>query len=189
MAQPDKSPQIPEGVRDYFVALRAEIIEAQKLRVQVGLAKAVVLGTLLGFFFNRDAVQGDTAILICPFVAFMFDCMVFGLSYNIHDLGGYIREQIETRMGFDTAWQIYRHGRKKTDWGRIVFRLGSYGLSVVVTWVSVGKLWLLDPQVAKISHGGLIGIIVALVLLWGLLIAREAYDLWQKPETADSPRN
>jgi hypothetical protein len=48
---------------EYFRALRTEIIEAQKLRVQVGLAKTVFLGTLLGFFF-KDA-KGDLSILIC----------------------------------------------------------------------------------------------------------------------------
>jgi hypothetical protein len=34
---------------EYFRALRTEIIEAQKLRIQVGLAKTVFLGTLIGF--------------------------------------------------------------------------------------------------------------------------------------------
>ena len=66
---------------EYFRALRTEIIEAQKLRIQVGLAKTLFLGTLIGFFFKDGT--GDSAILICPFVALMFECMVYGLSFNI----------------------------------------------------------------------------------------------------------
>jgi hypothetical protein len=72
--------QIPL-VLEYFRALRIEILEAQKLRIQVNLAKIVFLGTLLGFFLKES--KGDAAILICPFVALMFDCMVYALSFNI----------------------------------------------------------------------------------------------------------
>jgi len=79
------------SVMEYFRALRTEITEAQKLRVQVGLAKVVFLGSLLGFFLKD--VKGSAGILICPFVALMFDCMVYGLSFNIREIGGYIRTQ------------------------------------------------------------------------------------------------
>jgi hypothetical protein len=75
-------------VTEYFRALRSEIIEAQKLRVQVGLAKIVFLGSLLGFFLREAKDTDNAAILICPFVALMFDFMVYGLSFNIRDVGG-----------------------------------------------------------------------------------------------------
>jgi hypothetical protein len=125
---------------EYFRALRTEIVEAQKLRIQVGLAKTVFLGTLLGFFFKE--LNGDPAILICPFVALMFDCMVFGLSFNIRDVGTYIGEHIETEMALENTWQRHRVERRKDgfkDWGRIAFRVGSYGLTGAVTVVSFLK--------------------------------------------------
>lgn len=97
---------------EYFRVLRIEIIEAQKLRVQVGLAKTVFLGTLLGFFF-KDA-KGSPTILICPFVALMFDCMVYGLSFNIHEIGTYIREQVEKEMPLPKErWETYRDARAR----------------------------------------------------------------------------
>jgi hypothetical protein len=46
---------------EYFRVLRTEIIEAQKLRVQVGLAKTVFLGTLLGFFFKTPKVPQQSS--------------------------------------------------------------------------------------------------------------------------------
>jgi len=141
-------------VMEYFGALRTEIVEAQKLRVQVGLAKIVFLGSLLGFFLRYDKNNGpaatdNAAILICPFVALMFDFMVYGLSFNIRDIGGYIREHLEingmtsgfapgTFRGFK-LWQTYRKDREKAghrDWGRGMFRAGSYGLSILVAVVS-----------------------------------------------------
>ena len=123
---------------EYFRALRTEIIEAQKLRVQVGLAKTVFLGTLLGFFFGKD-VKGDPAILVCPFIAFMFDCMVYGLSFNIRDVEGYIAQHIEDGIDPNARYQRFRVERERKgfkDCGRIMFRTGSYGLSVCIAAIS-----------------------------------------------------
>jgi len=140
-------------VMEYFGALRSEIVEAQKLRVQVGLAKIVFLGSLLGFFlrYGKDngSAKGNAAILICPFVALMFDFMVYGLSYNIRDIGGYVRDHLEKEgmassfapdafPGFK-LWQTHRKDREGAgyrDWGRGMFRTGSYGLSILVAVVS-----------------------------------------------------
>lgn len=117
-ASEEPSPSLLE----YFRALRTEIIEAQKLRVQVGLAKTVFLGTLFGFFFKDG--KGYQSIMICPFVALMFDCMVYGLSFNIRDVGSYIGEHLEAQMALKEPWQRYRVARTASgfrDWGRIAF--------------------------------------------------------------------
>jgi hypothetical protein len=164
---------------EYFRVLRDEIIEAQKLRIQVGLAKIVFLGTLLGFFL-KDA-RGDTAILICPFVALMFDCMVYGLSFNIRDVGNYIRDHVEREMLFDPAtmdvalWQTHRADRNKhgfRDWGRIMFRVGSYGLSILVAVVSFFQV--IHPRTAgatpSVPNWWLVFLILILALGWGMLI-------------------
>src|ERR1051326_6708064 len=117
MSQDNKSAEI---VMEHFRALRTEIIEAQKLRVQVGLAKIVFLGTLLGFFLKNPDRNVDIAILICPFVALMFDCMVYGLSFNIRDIGEYIRDHLEKQAMQDCfppdalqLWQTFRTERDR----------------------------------------------------------------------------
>jgi hypothetical protein len=163
---------------EYFRALRTEIIEAQKLRVQVGLAKTVFLGTLLVFFF-KDA-KGDLTILICPFVALMFDCMVYGLSFNIRDVGSYIGEHIETQMALKEPWQ--RHRAKRVtggfrDWGRIAFRVGSYGLSAAVTVTAFVEA---RPPVGTLLSSGAgiwrIALMVVLAVAWAALICAEFYS-------------
>jgi hypothetical protein len=175
--------EVPAVVVEYFHALRTEIIEAQKLRVQVGLAKIVFVGSLLGFFL-KDA-KGDPAILICPIVAIMFDCMVYGLSFNIRDIGNYIAGPIEDKMRSTPAtadflfWQSFRHTRSRgsyRDWGRAMFRLGSYGLSTLVALVAFLQatshkvdgprpvpVWVLAPLIALLGIG------------WGTLIWLEFF--------------
>ena len=128
----------PSCVIEYFKALRTEITETQKLRVQVGLAKVVFLGSLIGFFLKDE--KGGVGILICPFVALMFDCMVYGLSFNIREIGSYIGVHFESAMLEGAAgvklWQTYRRESSYFDWGRFVYRTGSYGLSVAATGLS-----------------------------------------------------
>lgn len=159
---------------EYFRALRTEIIEAQKLRVQVGLAKTVFLGTLLGFFF-KDA-KGDPTILICPFVALMFDCMVYGLSFNIRDIGSYIGIHLEPQMPIAEPWQRHRANNADThrDWGRIAFRVGSYGLSWAVSVASFAQMK--PPTGTDLFSGAWIwrfAIILVLALAWSALVYAE----------------
>jgi hypothetical protein len=160
---------------EYFRALRTEIIEAQKLRIQVGLAKTVFLGTLIGFFFKDG--KGDPAILICPFVALMFDCMVYGLSFNIRDVGTYIGDHLEGHMGLKDPWQRHRAARVTAglkDWGRIAFRLGSYGLSAAVSVLSFAETM---PQASFVALPSAwswrIALMAALLVAWGALIYAE----------------
>jgi len=174
---------------EYFRVLRAEIVEAQKLRVQVGLAKIVFLGTLLGFFL-KDA-KGDPAVLICPFVALMFDCMVFGLSFNIRDVGDFIRDHIEREMRSEVAthyaelWQTHRRRRDERgfrDWGRIMFRVRSYGLSLLAAGVSFFQV--VRPKLL-IPVWWLIVLLVIAGSGWGMLIRLEFFQKRHRTPTAD----
>jgi hypothetical protein len=172
-----ESPPPSASVLEYFRVLRTEIVEAQKLRVQVGLAKTVFLGTLLGFFF-KDA-RGDLAILICPFIALMFDCMVFGLSFNIRDVGSYIGTHLEKEMQLkNEPWQTYRLNRVQdngfTDWGRIVFRIGNYGLSLSVAAISFYEASrAAATKASSIGWPWLGALMLTLAVAWGILIWRE----------------
>jgi hypothetical protein len=189
MVPPMPEDKIPlDIVTEYFRALRSEIIEAQKLRVQVGLAKIVFLGSLLGFFLREAKDTDNAAILICPFVALMFDFMVYGLSFNIRDVGGYIRDHLE-KKGMERSfaahafpgfrlWQTYRTERQKSgyrDWGRGMFRAGSYGLSILVAAVSFFRV--IHPRTASAAPllpvWWLVSLILMLVLGWGGLIRLE----------------
>jgi hypothetical protein len=164
-----------QATLEYFSALRTEIVEAQKLRVQVGIAKTVFLGTLLGFFF-KDA-KGSPAILVCPFIALMFDCMVYGLSFNIRDLGTYIAEHIENGMLLTQPWQTYRAKRERggyKDWGRRMFRLGSYGLSICVAVVSfVEAAPPAGPRTLPFEWSWRLALILLLFFGWVALIWAE----------------
>lgn len=164
---------------EYFQALRSEIVETQKLRVQVCLAKVVFLGTLIGFFFKDG--RGDPAILICPFVALMFDCMVYGLSFNIHDLGSYIGEYLESPAISEGSWEPWQRYRKTRlgagfrDWGRIVFRVGSYGLSSAVSILAFAET--MPPAGTRPTSTWAwiwrIIVIASLLAAWFALIYRE----------------
>jgi len=150
--------------------------------------KIVFLGTLLGFFL-KDA-KGDAAILVCPFVALMFDCMVYGLSFNIRDIGDYIADHVEHEMRREPAtqyvelWQTYRRDRRKRgfrDWGCSMFRVGSYGLSLLAAGVSF----------FRVAWPGLLVPLWSLVVLlfialfgWGMLIW---LDFFRKPPKRDAP--
>ncbi len=169
---------MPADLLEYFRALRTEIIEAQKLRVQIGLAKTVFLGTLLGIFF-KSPDSHDLTILICPFVALAFDCMVYGLSFNIRDIGNFIGKQIETKMGPRPCqtWQRYRAKRESKgiwDWGRIAYRLGSYLLSAAVSVVSFTKAR--PPAGTELVSWGWvwrIGLMTGLTFVWCALICAD----------------
>jgi hypothetical protein len=167
---------------EYFRALRTEIIEAQKLRVQVGLAKVVFLGSLLGFFLKEG--RGGPGILICPFVALMFDCMIYGLSFNIRDVGNYIARELEKQMLLDpengdfTPWQRYRKSRAVSpfrDWGRIIYRMGNYGLSIAATALSFSQVWY---PTHLISVWWQLSLSLILALGWGALVWLEFVRHW-----------
>jgi hypothetical protein len=155
--------------------LRTEIIEAQKLRIQVALAKTVFLGTLIGFFFKDG--KSDSAILICPFVALMFNCMVYGLSFNIRDVAAYIGEHLEGGMGLAVPYERFRATRVATrfkDWGRIVFRVGSYGLSAAVSVFSLAETMPHESfAVQRVAWIWRIALMCALIVAWGLLAQAE----------------
>jgi hypothetical protein len=160
---------------EYFHALRNEILEAQKLRVQVGLAKTVFLGTLLGFFF-KDA-KGSSAILVSPFIALMFDCMVYGLSFNIREIGNYIADHIERYMPFSEPWETHRGKRSCAgykDWGRRMFRVGSYGLSISVAVVSFVEAYPpAGPRALPYEWSWRLALILLLFIGWAILIWAE----------------
>ncbi len=185
----DSSARPSSSVIEYFKVLRIEITEAQKLRVQVGLAKVVFLGSLFGFFL-KDPKMISPGILICPFVALMFDCMVYGLSFNIREIGFYIGDEFEREMKADhanihvTFWQTYRRDRPYVDWGRLVYRVGSYGLSAGASILSfVGACYpvLLVPRRWLWSLG------VILFIGWTILILLEFGRKGPQPLQADNP--
>jgi hypothetical protein len=180
------------SVMEYFRALRAEIIQAQKLRVQVGLAKVVFLGSLFGFFLRDERV--NPGILICPFVALMFDCMVYGLSFNIRDLGAYIAE-IEPLLKPPrnvAFWQTYRTQREKEkkrkyrDWGRIIYRAGNYGFSIAALLLS---FWRTRHPIALISVWWLLPLGLMLGAGWGILVWLEFHRRNPKTGAAQNEEN
>jgi hypothetical protein len=107
----------------------------------------------------------------------MFDCIVYGLSFNIRDVGSYIGEHLEGQMTLKEPWQRHRVARVAAgfrDWGRIAFRVGSYGLSAAVAVLSFAET--MPPGSIRAQPWAWIWrlvLIAAMVLAWTALIYAE----------------
>jgi hypothetical protein len=105
----------------------------------------------------------------------MFDCMVYGLSFNIREIGTYIREHVEREMPLPKErWETCRDAKARKgykDWGRIVFRIGNYGLSLSVTMISFleGTPPIGTPALS-VAWSWRVVLILVLSFAWGILI-------------------
>ena len=119
---------------EYLTKLREEILQAQKLRMQAMAGKIVFLGGLFSYFLKNP--DQSVAIVICPFVALLFDYMIFGFTYNIRIIGSYIEMNIEDELSARTGipklkfWESsWTSGKKVIPWGRFFRHMGNYGVT------------------------------------------------------------
>jgi hypothetical protein len=136
-----------EAIEGYLAHLKAEILEAQKMRMQVRGAKIIFLGGLCAYALPRNDAL---AMLVAPFAAFAFDCVIFGLTYSIQEIGAYIRDYIEPflplpgepelkRSGLLSQfayWETARRKAKYKDWGRGFAKIGYYVVTFLVCVVA-----------------------------------------------------
>jgi hypothetical protein len=133
------------SLEKYLETLRTEILQAQRLRIEAYGAKIVFLGGLYAYALQR---KDTLAMLVGPFVAFFFDSIAYGLSYNIQEIGAYICDYLERVLEkgrpaeeqefiyWETAKRI---GRR--DWGRAFARIGNYGITLLASLVSFLSAW------------------------------------------------
>lgn len=131
------------SIEKYVGLLRAETLQAQNMRMQVRGAKIVFLGSLYAYALPKNDAL---AVLVAPFAAFAFDCVIYGLTYNIQEIGAYIRDYVEPflpkpdkseleRAQFNFPflhWETaIRQARYKAS-GRAFARIGNYGVTFLV---------------------------------------------------------
>jgi hypothetical protein len=126
---------------DYLAKLRDEILQAQKLRMQAMAGKIVFLGGLFSYFLQHQSQ--NLAILVCPFVALLFDYMIYGFSYNIQVIGAYISNKIEKELSNQTGlsqsifWESsWAYTPRRMPWGRFFARASNYGITLLTGIVS-----------------------------------------------------
>jgi hypothetical protein len=150
--------------------LRAEILQAQKMRMQTHAAKIVFLGGLITYALKE---KDFLALLVGPFAAFVFDCMAYGLTYNIQEVGAYICDRLEPALpqplapGPFSYWETAKRGHGRLDWGRAFARVGNYAVTLLAALVSFVQAWSHVPLWVAWS------LVVGLAGLYSVLIRFE----------------
>jgi len=125
--------------------------------MQVHSAKIIFLGGLYSYALQQ---KDSLLILIVPFVAFAFDCIIFGYTYNIYELGAYIRDHMEPFLPQPSAdllertgihppfmyWETTKSQMQHTNWGRAFSRIGSFAVTILACCIAFATAW------NKISH-------------------------------------
>jgi hypothetical protein len=67
--------------------------------------------------------------------------MIFGLTYNIHEIGSYIREHVESALPTPTGFLWWQHSlqnahNRSWDVGRTMSRTGNYVITSLACGVS-----------------------------------------------------
>jgi hypothetical protein len=161
-------------VKVYLAHLREEISQAQKIRIQVHSAKIIFLGGLYSYALQQ---KDFLIILIVPFVAFAFDCVIFGYTYNIYELAAYIRDCIEPLLPQPSGdllehaglhspflyWETAKSQMQHTNWGRAFSRIGSFAVTILACCIAFAIAW------NKISHWKLALLFVLAAASYSLL--------------------
>lgn len=164
-----------DTVKIYLTHLREEISQAQKIRMQVHSAKIIFLGGLYTYALQQ---KDSLLVLVVPFVAFAFDCVIFGYTYNIYELGAYIRDRMEPalpqpapelleRAGLHAPflyWETAKSQLQHMNWGRAFSRIGNYGVTILACSVAFAASW------NRISHWKWALLVILITASYSLLM-------------------
>ncbi len=163
---------LPDFLVEYLKLLREEILQAQQARRALVAAKLASLASLYAYALGKN--QGPSIadeylsfiLLLGPPLALGFDCMIYGLTFNIQELGAYIGRHIEPQFprpkGTFKYWQESlkaargapnekksdgnRNWTQKWDFGRSLSRYGSYSITTIACFTSFKLSWdAVDP--------------------------------------------
>lgn len=152
-------------IRDYFVELRKELLEAQKIRAQVIGFKITLVSAAFGFLL-ANANKLDAAMFVLPAVsAVFFDFLINSYTFSIKRIGTYIREQVERAFAESRGipkdfiwWQDYlTQPRTKQN----LAHYGNLGLTVLSAIIAVIALFF--PFRMGISQTMIAIILISLV--------------------------
>jgi uncharacterized membrane protein YbhN (UPF0104 family) len=147
-----------DAVKLYLSHLRDEILQAQQTRMQVHSAKIIFLGGLYTYLLQQRA---SLLVLVVPFVAFAFDCVIYGFTYNIYELGAYIRDNLEPVLPQPPVallesvgmrppfvyWETAKSRLVEQNWGRAFSRIGNYGVTILACGIAFLITWNRVPRV------------------------------------------
>jgi hypothetical protein len=165
---------------EYLRLLREEILQAQQARRTLVAAKIASLAGLYAYALGLDVDKSAApehvplVLLLGPGIALAFDCMNYGLSYNIHEIGSYIHWRIEAVLpkGPDSAFDYWQTSLSKVrrksgfmnlDFGRSLSKYGNY----LVTVLSAITSFSLTRDMDRTQWSLLLGLAVTcLLILW-----------------------
>jgi hypothetical protein len=118
----------------YVSMLRGEILQAQALRIRVIALKIGLLGAALTYFIQRGEMTA--VVLVCPFGALLFDCMIHGLSRSIQGWGKYMKDNIEPYLVDQTGItfplpEMYKPKNQHARVGRRFARASNFGTTLL----------------------------------------------------------
>lgn len=161
-------------VKIYLAHLREEIAQAQKIRMQVHSAKIIFLGGLYSYALQQ---KDPLLVFIIPFVAFAFDCVIFGYTYNIYELAAYIRDCMEPlfpqpsgklleRAGLHSPflyWETAKSQMRHMDWGKTFSRIGGSAVTILACFIAFATAW------NKVTHWKWVLFLIFFVVSYSLL--------------------
>ena len=182
-------PQAPsvEILMQYVSFLRKEILQAQKLRFQVVSFKIGLLGAAFSYFLQRSPQTPlSTAILVCPFVALLFDCMIHALGRSIQGWGQYMREFVEPylQQKLSIEFDLPENWKLRSEHARMGRRFA--GLSNVGTTAIAGFTAFVIVPKNLIRPGILVTLAVGFFAAWVALIWFDRL-LWPNERSTKGP--
>jgi uncharacterized membrane protein len=132
-----------DTIWSYFVELRKELLQAQKIRAQVIGFKVTFVATAFGFLFANLDKHLDKALFVVPALAgVFFDFVINSYSFSIKRIGSYVRFHIEPALkqsndvpNHFVMWQQFltqpKTRQNLAHYGNLGMTLLSVGIAVV----------------------------------------------------------
>lgn len=134
-----------QTIWQYFLELRKELLEAQKIRAQIIGFKVTFVSAAIGLIVANLDKGIDQSVFVMPaFAAICFDFLISSYSFSIKRIGSYVRDHVEPalRRSGDlpedfVAWQEFLTDPKTRQ---NLAGYGNMGLTILAVCVAVWAL-------------------------------------------------
>lgn len=164
----DRSQVNFESVRLIFNSLRSEIIEKQKVQIQILGFKIIFTSTFMGVIVSsiKDGAPAYSSV-IPAVVSVFFDFLILSRTQSMRRIGDYLEEYIEPLLYHDSScgvvtWQSYLRLKGDTQFlknaGELGFTLIMSVFAVLITllyhgwWIGIAAFIIIAPLVALDSY-------------------------------------